>query len=305
MSYDLGDFTSEYLCPSCGNLLYVSRADESKEYCVTKGCDFPSADPFGLGLPEREKSPRLYEAMETLENQLVEAIKAWDHDTLARRIHAIRRILSRNLLYQGTWTSLDQWFACGELLLLINQHTPVGSVNDSDKFAELFASAIRLSRRHRFLEDLRTKRLMVARTSSGDVTFQIKYARAYRKSLLSLGWLKEGDDDSEDSDYVYSHLEEGVAADVPLEEVNDFSQILDTFWPVSLQLRTMFRSQYRTAQQYDYHPDSLDMSVLLGWCLGSWDVNDVIIPAAAMDKEIAELQVHFDSQGVPQRSAEN
>ena len=83
MSYYLGDFTSEYLCPSCGNLLYVSRADETKEYCVTKGCDFPSAEPFALASPEPEKSPRLYEEMETLEYQLIERIKACDHDALA------------------------------------------------------------------------------------------------------------------------------------------------------------------------------------------------------------------------------
>ena len=117
--------------------------------------------------------------------------------------------------------------------------------------------------------------------------------------------LAEGDGDSEDSDYVYSHLEEGVVDEVPLERVTDFTQILDSFWPVSLQLRTMLRSQYRTAQQYDYHPDMLDMSILLGWCMSSWGVNDRIIPAAAMHKAIEDLQVHFDSQGVPQRSAEN
>ena len=63
---------------------------------------------------------------------------------------------------------------------------------------------------------------------------------------------------------------------------------------------------YRTKMQYNYTPDLLDFTVLFGWFIKTWGRDELsIISTEKQEKEIEDLQRHFDSQSMRKYSAQN
>jgi len=106
--------------------------------------------------------------------------------------------------------------------------------------------------------------------------------------------------------FPYEHLVAAVTPELDFTKITDGREILERFWPLSLQLRYALQEHYRTKTQYDYSPDLMDFTVLFGWLMQTWAKNELsIIPTEKQGKEIADIQRHFDSQAKGKYSAQN
>ncbi|MDO8749778.1 MAG: hypothetical protein Q7K03_01345 [Dehalococcoidia bacterium] len=294
MIYDRANFDSDYLCPHCGGLLYVAGSMPPTDVCLNPVCPLWPSDLVSIIDVAEEAQPRLYHELQEGEQRLLAEIAGWKSGVLARYAYKARIELITMLFREGIMPSVDHFFAIGELLLLVNKQPSDGTIDDLERFRGLLESVRRWSQDQHNLEDVRTRRYVLGRTVSGIRGFSIKFAHAMNETQATMGI---GSYNQISHMFQYMHLESAAITHVDPSHVTDASEILEPFWPISLQLRYLLRSHARTARQYDYRPDILDMTVLLGWCTHpqTWGRDGTsIIPAEKESKEIQELQAHFD-----------
>jgi hypothetical protein len=201
---------------------------------------------------------------------------------------------------------IDHFLALGELLLMTNKYPSKGTIDDIDNFVALLEGVRKWSRDQRNLEDVRTRRLVFGRTETGIKPLFIKYARAIAEFQKALGLVSKRELPPNESLFPYSHLEATVTPELDLNKITDYAEILNRFWSLSLQLRYWLQEHYRTKMQYNYTPDILDFSVLIGWMIKTWGRNELsIILTEKQEKEIEDLQRHFDSQAKGKYSAQD
>ena len=306
MSYDRENFDSEYLCPHCGELLYLEHSTPPTEVCLNRDCQLWPSGLISTVDATQSAEPQIYRELQDNENQLVAEISNWKPGALARYAYKARRELITMFLKNGVMPGADYWFAIGELLLMTNKHPSRGTTDSLERFRYLLEVVRRWSQDQRNLEDLRTKRYVLGRTESGIRAFWIKFAEAVMESQRGLGIVSYTERFPIESMFPYIHLEVAATPNVDPSQVTDAAEILGTLWPTSLQLRYVLRSHYRTWKQYDYRPDVLDMTVLFGWYIQTWGKDEIsIIPADKEQKEIQDLQSHFNKHSTRHHSAED
>ncbi len=304
--YDHKNFDSDYLCPHCGGLLYLDTATPRNDVCINENCRLWPRDFNSIIDATETEEPRIYKEIQDKENLLVDEIHRWKPGILARYAYEARRELITSLFTKGIMPLIDYFIAVGELLLMANKYPSEGTVDDIDKFRLLLEDVRRWSRDQRNLEDVRTKRLIFGRTESGLELLYIKYAKAFTEFQKELGLISNKKLSQTESLFPYAHLEATVTPELDFTKITDHKEILEQFWPMSLQLRYWLQEHYRTKMQYNYLPDILDFTVIYGWFMKTWGKDKLsIIPADKQGKEIVDMQRHFDSQAKGKYSAQN
>ena len=301
MTYDRHNFESDYLCPNCGELLYTDSSEPPRDVCLNSECELWPCELLSISDASEEREPQLYRELLAKETALIAEIGRWDPSMLPRYTYKARKELITMAISQGVMPSLDYWFAIGELLLMINKHPPSGTINNPEKFGNLLEYTRKWGRDQRNLEDLLTKRYCFGHTTTGQVFFVLKYSEAFAESHRSLGLLTHEDDVGGPDVFPYSHFEDTASPDVELRAVSEMTEWVETFWPLSLQLRYAFRVTDRTSKQYDYRPHAVDMSVLAGWFLRLFGKDDTLLRKSGDYAEA--LKPHFDEHGGGHRSA--
>ncbi|MFH1140671.1 MAG: hypothetical protein V1724_03140 [Chloroflexota bacterium] len=272
------------------------------DVCLNPVCPLWPSEVVSIIDAAEQAQPHLYHELQESEQRLLAEIIEWKPGLLARFAYKARAELITMFLRKGIMPSVDHFFAIGELLLLVNKQPSHGTNDDLEGFRVLLESVRLWSQDQLNLEDLQTRRYVLGRTDSGIRGFSIKFAHAISESHATMGI---GSYKRTSSMFPYFHLESAATTHVDPSRVTDASEILETFWPTSLQLRYVLRSHYRMAKQYDYRPDILDMTVLFGWCMSTWGRDESwIIPAEKESKEIQELQAHFDKYAIRPFSAQ-
>ncbi|MFB0557247.1 MAG: hypothetical protein ACETVW_05275 [Dehalococcoidia bacterium] len=306
LDYDYNNFDSDYLCPSCGGLIYLDIATPPNDICINENCPLWPRDFNSIIDATETEEPRIYKEIQDREKPLIDEILRWKPRRLARYAYEARRELITTLFTKGIMPLIDYFIAAGELLLMTNKYPSEGTIDDMDRFRLLLEGVRRWSQDQRNLEDVQNKRLVFARTESGLKPLSIKYAKAIAEFQKELGLISNRDFTPSESLFPYAHLEATVTPELDFTKINDYAEMLNRFWPLSLQLRYWLQEHYRTKMQYNYTPDILDFSVLIGWLIKTWGRNELsIIPTEKQEKEIVDMQRHFDSQSKRKYSAQN
>ncbi|MBE9501304.1 MAG: hypothetical protein IMY87_02615 [Chloroflexi bacterium] len=193
--------------------------------------------------------------------------------------------------------SIDHFIALGELLLMTNKYPSEGTIDDMGKFRLLLENVRRWSQDQQNLEDVQNRRLVFGRTESGLKLLFIKYTKAFREFQKEIGLVRHKELPSNESLFPYRELEATVTPKLDFATMTDGKEILERFWITSLQLRYLLQEHYRTKSQYKYRPDLLDFSVLFGWFMQTWGKDELsIIRTEKQEKDMADIQRHFDSQ---------
>jgi len=306
IDYDYNNFDSDYLCPHCGGLLYLDTATPRNDVCINENCQLWPRDFNSIIDATETEEPRIYKEIQDKEKLLVDEIHRWKPGRLARYAYKARRELITSLFTKGIMPLIDYFIAVGELLLMTNKYPSEGTIDDMDKFRLLLESVRRWSRDQRNLEDVQTKRLIFGRTESGLKPLSIKYAKAFAEFQKELGLVSNKELPPNESLFPYEHLVAAVTPKLDFTQITDGAEILERFWPTSLQLRYWLQEHYRTKMQYNYTPDLLDFTVLFGWFRQTWGRDELsIIQTEKQEKEMVDMQRHFDSQSKQKYSSQN
>lgn len=305
MNYDRENFQSDYLCSACGDLLYIEPGKPSIDFCLGPTCtNFPN-DVEEFIDSTKSGSPRVYEELDVLEETIIERVENWDHESLIRRTHEVRKALARSLIQQGMLPNVELWFACGEILLLANRSKPSGSYDDFQAYRTLINDVTKRGRDLRYLEDLRTKRYVLAREADKIRVFGLKYLLV--SGIQNAHGILSGTDRSVYSRpiFPYEDIEATTVGHVDPFSTDDHSEWMDSFWPISLQLRHLFNSHHRTARQYKYDPDVIDLTIIFGWWLQALATDEnSIIASEKEENELDTLREHISKHGAGYRSAD-
>ncbi len=262
--YDYNNFDSDYLCPHCGRLIYLDTATPRNDVCINENCQLWPRDFNSIIDATETEEPRIYKEIQDKEKLLIDEIHRWKPGRLARYAYKARRELITSLFTKGIMPLIDYFIAVGELLLMTNKYPSEGTIDDMDRFRLLLESVRRWSRDIRNLEDVQTKRLIFGRTESGLKLLSIKYAKAFAEFQKELGLVSNKELPPNEPLFPYEHLVAAVTPELDFTQITDGAEILERFWPMSLQLRYWLQEHYRTKMQYNYTPDLLDFTVLFG-----------------------------------------
>ena len=305
--YDYPNFDSNYLCPHCGGLIYLDTANPPNNVCINSKCPLWPQDFDSIIDATEEQEPQIYREINEKKDLLIGKIHSWKPRKLARYAYKARRELITPLFTTGILPSIQHFIAAGELLLLINKYSSAGKVDNIDEFRQLLEDVRKWSQDQRHLEDIRNRRIVFGRTKLGLKPLSIKYSRVIAELQQGHGVMNSTKLPPKESLFPYEHLEASVTPKpVDFSAMTDFTQILDSFWVLSLSMRYWLQEHHRTKIQYNYTPDLLDFTVFCGWLYKTWGRAELhIIPTEKLEKETREVQSHFDSQSDKGYSAQN
>jgi hypothetical protein len=292
--YDWHDFHSDFLCPFCGQLLYSDIGNPPKSLCINKTCT--SCSPEGASVVDisEERESQLNAQVQEEENVIAEEIHKWKPGILAKYAYEARRELITSYFKNGVLPLVNEFIPLGELLLLTNKYKSTGTFDDLQRFNTVLIRVCRWSRDQRNLEELKAGRIILYGPTADIKPLYIKYARSITENLTAFGIVNSANLADKGKLFPYQELEAAVTQELDFAEISDYKQILERFWLMSLGLRHALQWHHRTKIQYDYRPDILDFTVLFGWLIKTWGIGSATIPAEKQDKEIRELQDHFD-----------
>ena len=293
--YDRDNFDSDFLCPTCGEVLYEQEGEEHWEGCLNPAC--PGC-PHGLEVQTdllAAGAPQLHEELSAEESRLREEIQHWDHGALASRAHHFRKSLI-SAFFKGHAMPIREFLAVGDLLQLVSQEAPRGALNDELRFHVLIDAMKRLAVILNMLEDLSSGR---HRWASGDRLLTLKYAFAYARSLAAYGLVSSAARGPVPGVFEYDRLEGAVTRDVDLGQMRDFAEFFDSMWQFSVQANMALRGHERTAQQYAYLLDDIDMSILAEWAVKPDDRTHTLNE----DRYVSGLKDHYAKYGDGTRDA--
>ena len=286
--------------------MYLDTTIPPNDACINDNCKLWPRDFRSIIDATETQEPNIYKEIQDREKLLIDEIHKWKPGRLDRYAYEARRELITLLFMQGIMPLIDHFLAIGDLLLMTNKYPSEGTIDDMDSFRTLLEGVRRWSQDQRNLEDVRTQRLVFGRTETGLKPLFIKYAKAIAEFQKALGLVSNRDLPPNESLFPYAHLEATVTPEFDFTKITDYEEILNRFWSLSLQLRYWLQEHYRTKMQYNYTPDILDFSVLMGWMIKTWGRNELsIIPTEKQEKEIEDLQRHFDSQAKGKYSAQD
>lgn len=292
--YNWRDYHSDFLCSDCGQLLYSDTSTPPRSLCVNKACDSCTTEADSLVDISQEREPQLTALVQEEENRLGEEIHNWETGVLARCAYEVRKQLLASFFENGVLSLANDFIPLGELLLLTNKYKSEGVIDDLKRFNRVLSGVRRWSQNLRNLEELRARRLIMYTTPTGMKPLYIKYAKAITRNEWAFGIVSNPNLAGSFKLFPYQELEASVTQELKLEEISDYAQIIERFWMLSLQARHALQWHYRTKMQYDYRPDILDFTVLFGWLIKTWGMKSSMIPTEKEEKEIRELQEHFD-----------
>ena len=277
--------------------MYLDVATPPNDVCINKNCQLWPRDFNSLIDATETEEPRIYKEIQDEEKLLIDEIHRWKPGRLARYAYKGRRELITLLFTKGIMPLIDHFIALGELLLMTNKYSSEGTIDDMGKFRLLLEDVRRWNRAQRNLEDVQNKRIVFGRTESGLKPLLIKYSKAFAKFQKEIGLVSNKEPLPNESLFPYRDLEAAVTPELDFARMTDGKEMLDRFWILSLQSRYWLQEHYRTKSQYDYRPDVLDFSVLFGWLMQIWRRGELsLIPTEKQEKDMAEIQRHFDSQ---------
>lgn len=304
MDYDHKDLDSDYLCPHCGALLYLDTATPRNDVCINANCRLWPSDFASIIDATETEEPGIYREIQEKEKLLIDQIHKWKAGRLARYAYQARGELITLFFTKGIMPFIDHFIALGELLLMTNKYPSEGTIDDLTEFRLLLEDIRRWSQDQRNLEDVKTKRYVFGRTKQGLKPLSIKYATAFIEFQQELGFISSKKLPPIESLFPYEHLEAAATPKIDFTKITDAKEILEQFWSLSLQSRYWLQEHYRTKMQYNYTPDLLDFTVLYGWCMQAWGRDELsIIQADKEEKDMIELQRHFDKQSMGKYSA--
>ena len=105
MWYDRQNFDSEYLCPTCGELLYVDSTGTTNVVCLIEGCRNWSADLRSIVNITESEEPQLYEELREEEARVKAELNQWKPGAVARSVYNFRKEQITNIFSGGAMPS--------------------------------------------------------------------------------------------------------------------------------------------------------------------------------------------------------
>lgn len=251
---------SDFLCPLCHSLLYVS-IDGKEEICSNPRCVcFLLGTVFGD--PSKKGSPQLYEELEKRKNELITRIEQTDPDLFTRYVYEFRLSLIENLLRNGVLPGIEEFFACNELLILLNSVKPKGKETDVNVFNKIFEDFKNYVAEFNFIEDIENKRYLA--TTNGKGVYVLKYMQAVRILQRNYGLTSvSGAKLITDGLFKYDHVDSLARKHIRLERGIDFGEYFNQMFSHIWAMKYFMQMFYRVKKQFDYSANTYDIAALL------------------------------------------
>ena len=264
VSFSVSDFKSDYLCDSCGGLLYCDLEDTTLQSCINPSCK-QCNQAFTILDPSAEASPQLHKELEDEEAKLLALIESCDHEGLATYAYSARLALIYSAVTTGVMPSIPMWHAIGDLLILMNTHPPRGSDQSGTTFDSIINMSYERSKRLNFIEDVENGRYKIVQLSGGKMqVITMKYLIPIHDMLKVYGLASSGNLTDESELFKFQDIDELVISDVDLKPGVDMADFFNSLWPYVITLRYGFGLYYRTSLQYRYAPARVDIPYILG-----------------------------------------
>lgn len=300
----VSDSKSDYLCDSCGDLLYCDLEDPTLQSCINPVCKQCNRA-YTIIDPSAEASPQLHKELEDEEVKLIDLILSCNHESLATYAYNTRLELINTALTTGVMPSLPMWHAIGDLLILVNTYPPNGSDQSVTKFDSIIKMSYKRSERLNFIEDVENGRYKIVLLSNGTwKVIMMKYMIPIHDMYRVYGLASSQNLVDESELFKFQDIDELVIDDVDLEPGVDMADFFNSLWPYVITLRYGFGLYYRTSLQYRYQPARVDIPYILGVSNSLKSREPVLLPKAKLSRYFSEYSEYAEGRTFEQILAE-
>lgn len=292
----INDFKSDYLCNSCGGLLYHDLEDATVQSCINPACK-QCNQAFTIIDPSAEASPQLHKELEDEEAKLIGLIRSCDHAGLATYAYNARLALINTALTTGVMPSIPMWHAIGDLLILMNTHSPNGSDKSITTFDSIIKMSYRRSERLNFIENVENGRYKIVQLPDGKTqVIMMKYLKPIHDMYKVYGLASSGNLVDESELFKFQDIDELVISDVDLKPGVDMADFFNSLWPYVITLRYGFGLYYRTSLQYRYTPARVDIPYILGVSYSLKSAEPVFVPKVNLSRYFSKYSEYAEGR---------
>ncbi len=250
-SLSVNDFKSDYLCDACGGIIYCDSDDASRQFCINSSCQRCN-HAFTILDPSAKTSPQLHKELEEEEAKLIALVESCDHKALALYVYGLRLELIDSAITTRAMPSIPMWHAIGDLLILMNAHSPKGPDRSEATFDSIIKASYRRTEHLNFIEDVENGRYKIVQLPGGQtLVVQMKYLLPIHDMLKVYGLASSGDPDNPEL-FEFEDIDELVFGDVDLKPGVDMADFFNSLLPLIISLRYGFGLHNRTSLQYRY-----------------------------------------------------
>ena len=301
--FTVSDFKSDYLCDSCGGIVYCDSDDASSQFCINSSCQRCNHSFIILDL-SAEASPRLHKELEEEEARLLALVESCDHEVLAMYVYNLRLALIDGAM-KRVMPSIPMWHALGDLLILMNAHSPHGSDRSEKTFDSIIKMSYRRTKELNFIEDIENGRYKIVQLPDGQMrVIMMKYLIPIHDMLKVYGLASSGDLTDESDLFKFQDIDELVISDVDLKPGVDMADFFNSLWPYVITLRYSFGLYYRTALQYRYAPARVDIPYILGVSYSLKSKEPVFVSKENLGRHFSKYQEHAEERTFDQLMGE-
>ena len=298
------DFKSDYLCNSCGGLLYCDLEDATLQSCINPACKQCNRE-FTIIDPSAEASPQLHKELEDEEAKLLGLIWSCDHEGLATYAYNSRLALINTAVTTGVMPSIPMWHAIGDLLILMNTHPPHGSDQSRTTFDSIIKMSYERSERLNFIENVENGRYKIVQLPDGKTqVIMMKYLKPIHDMYKVYGLASSGNLVDESELFKFQDIDELVISDVDLKPGVDMADFFNSLWPYVITLRYGFGLYYRTSLQYRYTPARVDIPYILGVSYSLKSAEPVFVPKVNLSRYFSKYSEYAEGRTFDQIMAE-
>jgi hypothetical protein len=296
MSLAVNDFKSDYLCDVCGGIVYCDSNDTSRQFCINSSCQRYN-HAFTILDPSAKASPRLHKELAEEEAKLIALVESCDHEALAMYVYSLRFALIDSAVTRRVMPSIPMWHALGDLLILMNAHSPRGSDRSEKTFDSIIKMSHRRSKDLNFIEDIENGRYKIVQLPGGQMrVIMMKYLIPIHDMLKVYGLASSGDLTNESDLFKFQDIDELVISDVDLKPGVDMADFFNSLWPYVITLRYGFGLYYRTALQYRYTPARVDIPYILGVSYSLKSREPVFVSKEILSRHFSKYQEHAEGR---------
>lgn len=288
--FDPNIIESDYLCPACGDLLYVDVRGSGVQTCMTEDCS--QYVRLGVILDPSDDSHPMHREFKESEERLGRLITQSMPRELIQLAYEKRRLLIEGLVTNGFMQYDPEWFAAEDLLILTRTYPARSALYSLVTPEQVFAEVVQYTKRLNFFDDLLTKRYVAIITESGILMpLKMKYLDAVSDSLKAFGLANSRHISTHDL-FEFQDIEESVTPDPStVEHSNDLADVLDTLWPHLIGLNYVLKSHYRTSVHHRYTVGEFDIPAIVGIAFSLRDNKTHLVP-------LSLLREHFEKHHV-------
>jgi len=292
----INDFKSDYLCDTCGEIIYCDVDDATRQFCINPSCQRCNHT-FSILDPSVKTSPQLHKELAEEEAILLALINSCDREALAMYVYSMRLELIKSAITKRVMPSIPMWHAIGDLLIIMNAYPPMGYEQSKTTFDSIIKLSYQRSKHLNFIEDVENGRYKIVQGTSGKMqVIMMKYLIPIHDMLKVYGLASSGNLVDESELFKFQDIDELVISDVDLKPGVDMADFFNSLWPYVITLRYGFGLYYRTALQYRYTAARVDIPYILGVFYSLKSEEPIFVSKQNLSRHFSKYEEYAEGQ---------